>query len=857
MEEWIPNQEGLNQLVSILQETTSESREKQKQIRLDLEKFNNIPDYNNYLTFIFKTASLAGHIRSVAGLLLKTNVRSYYQNMPRVVQNYIKREILPVLSDPNLTVRHTVSNIDWKELMPLLIQALDSPDQNLVEGSLHTISLLCEDHFDKLDSEDSGRTLNYLVPKLLDFFKSTNAVFRKKAITSLTFLIPKVPGALLVNMDRFLQGIFSLSGDPNYEVRVIVCKSIVRLVEIKIEFLSNYIREVIQFMLHASKDPVEEVALEACEFWSAISNAPNCRELLKDFLPTLIPILLNGMVYSNQEWESLDHGEDAMTPDRPQDIKPFIQSSKVHGGGQSQTDAGFSSAYALDILSQVFDHEEYLSITLPLIEQKMNESNPWQIRESAILALGAIADGSKRGLAQHLSNVVPYLINTLNDPKPLVRSITCWTLSRYSNWIAYEGRQQFLHPLITNLLNRILDNNKKVQEAACSAFATLEEEADLSLVPHLNIILVTFVNAFSKYQAKNLLILYDAISTLAKVVGKELNQPDYVKILIPPLLEKFNSLEDNNKHLLPLLGCLNPVCSAVGVGLQNLILVFFNRAIKIIEYNLVLNLKHMQNPDLVEKPDSEFIVSALDLLQGLTEGIETGIESLIPNSNLPRLILECMKIQSADVLQSSFALLGDMVRTCLIHFKSFIPDYMRILMTKLQPEFPTVCNNASWAIGEIAIRCVDEVKPFIPSLLDSLIPNVIKINLNRNLQENTAITIGRLGLVSPQEVSARLDEFIQGWCMAIRRKRDGMEKDSAFRGMWMLISNNPNGGLKHLVYICDAIASWSRMEQDLHEAYYKLLHMYKNAMGDVWPQYYSHFPEQLREILNARFQLDK
>ena len=75
------------------------------------------------------------------------------------------------------------------------------------------------------------------------------------------------------------------------------------------------------------------------------------------------------------------------------------------------------------------------------------------------------------------------------------------------------------------LLKRMLDTNKRVQEAACSAFATLEEEACTELLPYLKFILATFLEAFKKYQHKSLLILYDAIGTLADSVGYHLNNP--------------------------------------------------------------------------------------------------------------------------------------------------------------------------------------------------------------------------------------------------------------------------------------------------------------------------------------------
>lgn len=62
-------------------------------------------------------------------------------------------------------------------------------------------------------------------------------------------------------------------------------------------------------------------------------------------------------------------------------------------------------------------------------------------------------------------------------------------------------------------------------DPSVSAFATLEEEACTELVPYLSFILDTLVFAFGKYQHKNLLILYDAIGTLADSVGHHLNQP--------------------------------------------------------------------------------------------------------------------------------------------------------------------------------------------------------------------------------------------------------------------------------------------------------------------------------------------
>lgn len=57
----------------------------------------------------------------------------------------------------------------------------------------------------------------------------------------------------------------------------------------------------------------------------------------------------------------------------------------------------------------------------------------------------------------------------------------------------------------------------------------------------------------SPSQAKNLLILYDAIGTLADSVGNYLNKEEYIQMLMPPLIEKWNILKDEDKDLFPLL----------------------------------------------------------------------------------------------------------------------------------------------------------------------------------------------------------------------------------------------------------------------------------------------------------------
>lgn len=78
----------------------------------------------------------------------------------------------------------------------------------------------------------------------------------------------------------------------------------------------------------------------------------------------------------------------------------------------------------------------------------------------------------------------------------------------------------------------------------------------------------------------------------------------------------------------------------------------------------------MQQPDQFEAPDKDFMIVALDLLSGLTEGLGSHIERLIVASNIMQLLYQSMQDPMPEVRQSSFALLGDLTKACFQHVLS-------------------------------------------------------------------------------------------------------------------------------------------------------------------------------------------
>ena len=81
----------------------------------------------------------------------------------------------------------------------------------------------------------------------------------------------------------------------------------------------------------------------------------------------------------------------------------------------------------------------------------------------------------------------------------------------------------------------------------------------------LQAIVETLAMACTRYGRKNLRILYDALSTLAELMGSELAEPSLLRIFMPPLLAKWQSLGDTDRDLLPLLECFTALTTALGV----------------------------------------------------------------------------------------------------------------------------------------------------------------------------------------------------------------------------------------------------------------------------------------------------
>eukprot|EP00658_Telonema_sp_P-2_P012380 TRINITY_DN14715_c0_g1_i1.p1 TRINITY_DN14715_c0_g1~~TRINITY_DN14715_c0_g1_i1.p1 ORF type:complete len:499 (+),score=119.41 TRINITY_DN14715_c0_g1_i1:1007-2503(+) len=416
------------------------------------------------------------------------------------------------------------------------------------------------------------------------------------------------------------------------------------------------------------------------------------------------------------------------------------------------------------------------------------------------------------------------------------------SITRSWHWLSCSWQV----PLMTQILQRIQDTNKKVQAAACSAFAQLEEEAQGELIPYLPHIIPALMHAFGRYQAKNMILLLDALSALADSVHAGLSQIDLVRQIFPPILAKWEQFEDLDTSMFALIECLTSLCQAVGGSIQEWAQVMFARCVRIIHTTLV----NVKNP-LVDK---ELIVSSIDLLSSVIEGLSERADlaaELITNSQLMTLVMEVIKLEHPESCQSAFAMIGDMSKTCLQQLGPCLPTLLPLMQSSLNPQLligamddrcghhgngappiVSVSNNACWAIGEMAKRAGAELKQYYPPVIISITQLIGYQRMHPGLLLNMTICLGRISLNCADTVAPHLDKVAMVWCFRTCRMRNDVEKEDSCVGLCNAIALNASAIVPSFVPFLIVVNSWhGRAPAALKATFTQLLDAFTANLG--------------------------
>ncbi|SGZ49038.1 CIC11C00000001368 [Sungouiella intermedia] len=892
---WSADPAALEQLRKIFKATLlldNKVRFAANQALADLKKQ---PQFENYLCdLLIKDTESTSDVRAAAGINLKNSVLKTSLSD----RSYLLATIFAGLMVQDTMVRNITGNVitslfaaqgieGWPQALPQLLSTIESGDINPQsrEAAVSALAKICEDHSALLDREYNGeRPLDHITSKLIELTRLPNSTpkIRSQSIFCLNQLLPLKSQLVLVFLDHYLQTLFDLAQDENPEVRKNVCSAFSLIMETRPDKLLPHMEGVLNYCVHLMEDPSEEVAMEACEFLLLLAELPTKahKPIFRQQLRVVLPVLLSKMVFLEEEiflFQIADEKDDAFVADKAEDIKPNMAKSKQgHSIGKKNNQESDSddedsdddsddemeqwnlrrcAASTLDVLSLDFP-QDVLDIALPILQQNI-VSSEWPVRESAILAFGAISKSCIELASDKLPVLVPFLVERMKDNESKVREISCWAVSRYSPWVTKEAKQggsyaNYFQPTFELLVQLALDPKKIVQQSACSALSTYIENTDVELLqPYVGALLEHFAKCFAAYQRKNMIMLYDCVSTFVDKIGTEVfNQtPEYANTLMPPLLHNWQLMDDDDTNLWPLLECMSVVAIAMGESFAPYAVPVYERAVKILTNVVQLNEEMLNNPE-IDAPEKDFIITSLDLIDGLVQGFKGHFVDLAAQhgADLMKILLQCFEDYVDDVRQLAYALLGDLA---IFAYEATVAPYLSSIVVCIGHEISNcnyltyaLTNNAIWSCGEIALKASSEFDQFIPNLVNVLIPLVNSPDTQNTVLENAAICLGRFGVKNGAGIVApRLSEFIYSWCAHIMYLNEDEEKESAFIGMINVIHANPDqgfGGLsthegrKNLAVFVSCIGNYFEPSSKLRELFFLLLSSYKLLLGDSW-----------------------
>jgi transportin-1 len=189
-----------------------------------------------------------------------------------------------------------------------------------------------------------------------------------------------------------------------------------------------------------------------------------------------------------------------------------------------------------------------------------------------------------------------------------------------------------------------------------------------------------------------------------------------------------------------------------------------------------------------------------------------------------------------------FALMGDLTKASWEQLQPQATEVLALMSQHLNPHSVSVCNNATWAIGLIAMKLGEGMDADMSArVVECLIPMLNQPRrYHRSLLDTSSATIGRLSIARPDVLGALVDRFIIGWSQALRNCYDDEEKEHATLGMLAVLRANPAAAAPNIGYVCDVFCSWNvgnlQARPVMAQGCTETLHAFKLHLGtEQWP----------------------
>jgi len=193
------------------------------------------------------------------------------------------------------------------------------------------------------------------------------------------------------------------------------------------KLVNGAFRPVMQYLVRSVDCDSVYIATIATDFWVKYASAPADRRIRRQWMtafnaesPTLIRALMDHMVYHPAYSDHLEQ-----TASGPERYRSLPREAELRYNLREV------AASAFEHIAQIYSDEVLCATFRPLLETRL-ESEAWEIKEAAILALAAYTEGA--GTPDVMRDcyclVVPRVIDCYADERPLLRSVACFAMTK-------------------------------------------------------------------------------------------------------------------------------------------------------------------------------------------------------------------------------------------------------------------------------------------------------------------------------------------------------------------------------------------------------------------------------------------
>ncbi|KII69709.1 Transportin-1 [Thelohanellus kitauei] len=864
---WIPNEMDLKQLLTLLSDSFSSDNVIQRRVYITLKNFESRPDFYRYLLFIILSMKnqIDINVFSMALNILKNNIKYIYNSLGDEVQTEVKELVVCLLTDQDPQLQFFGGNIlaeiachdnmYTRSVLPHLRRLIENHTPSTQSVYFRLLEKICEDISEISSPDDTSLEATvtsivcFLFGQLTPLQDDYHNYWVLKCINRLIPFFSRVIFSQNFNfMDNLV--VFVNRVDCSTSTAIMVLSTIC---DVMYENVSSKFHHVAQNLIDYITSNDYDLAYQSSEFWVCFFDHAESEQMIVPYLPQLVSNLLCGMCYTEHDSLFVQHKDncDDMSDSM---INPARNDSEGEDEDADEDTHYFewtlrkSCGYSMDRIGQIFRSRvlSHLGSLLNLL----NDSN-WMKNESGVLAIGAIAKGCESCATEYYPHVFDILLKFLEHYHLLVRSITCWTLSRHHEFYNQSDRT-FFDRMVVKILVCFTDPSSHVQSSAVSAISKLVDNCGFLLCDYNDVIARKIVECLGFYQSQNLKELYEFIGRCSRFLPNFSSNSIFTQQIIPTCLNRLTITNTEYEIIdIFLLDMLGQIAYSPGYVLLPYAESLLKYCGSIIDQTLHQIEASTVNSS-INPPDKEFMFASIDFIDSLSTNYQDRVRGLFLNSNLINLLKSCLNTGDSRMkflAATCFGAISKYNFDCILHQ---LNDIYQLLMNFEGEDSCMTITNCLWTSQIFILNLKSESSKYVSLIMESILKLLRSSYVSQKLGENICSNISYLTRFCEELVRPYTKEIVE-YCIPFLLKDQNLKDryDNCLTFL-ILLRDNPEAFAHNLIQIYNLVCSFHHADECFRFIFVQMINSNQQKISpQEWQNLHSQINLHVREKLQT------